>query len=187
MMNLKKLDVLSLQTSYMKNDPTTIAMCAAINPQFKKLADEVKNCLIYARIDDLEEAVLDELAWQMDIDWYDANADIDVKQKLIKTAPEIHKTRGTPDAVERIVKTYFSDGYVKEWFEYGGNPYMFKVVTSNPSVTSELAEQFTKVLDSVKNKRSHLESILISLAGEMNLYFSGVVHIGDNIIIRQVV
>lgn len=186
-MDLSNLSLIDLQTEMMKEDPTTIAMCEALNPQFKQLDQEVKLLFIYSRINDLDEKTLDELAWQTSIDWYDTTADIEIKRKLVKSAIKIHKTIGTPYAVETLIETYFGDGYVQEWFEYGGDPYMFKVVTSNSAVTAELANQFIKVLNKSKNTRSHLEQILITLSNEMNLYFAGLVHTADKLEIRQVI
>lgn len=185
-MNLENIDLLSLQTSYMKQDPTTIAFCAALNPKFKQLADEVKYCLIYSRINDLDDAALDELAWEMHVDWYDANVDIEIKKQLIKNSIKVHRYRGTPQAVEDLIKTYFGDGYVKEWFDYSGQPFMFKVYTSNPAVTAELANRFTMVLNSVKRKSAQLEEIIITLSGNMDVYYGSIVHTGDFLTIRQV-
>lgn len=37
--------------------------------------------------DILPEEILDLLAWQMSIDWYDGTADISIKRKLVKTLP----------------------------------------------------------------------------------------------------
>lgn len=184
MLNLKDVDLLSLQTTHMKKDPTTQALCAALTPQFQQLAEEVKLCLIYSRVAELDHVALDELAWQMHIDWYDKTLDINKKRQLVKKASEVHRYRGTPYAVEEVIKTYFGDGYIQEWFEYGGEPYMFKVITSNPSVTGEQAQQFINVLNSVKNIRSHLEEIIIALSGEMHLYSAGVVHFADFITIK---
>lgn len=187
MKDLKTVDLLELQTGYMKQDPTTQALCAALTPQLQQIANEVKLCLIYSRIDELAEPVLDELAWQMKIDWYDATTDVEVKRQLIKTAPAIKRCLGTPYAVEEVVKIYFGDGELQEWFDYGGVPGKFKVLTNNSAVTGELAQQFIRVLDAVKRKSSHLEEIIIALSGDMNLYYAGVVHTGDFLEIRQVV
>lgn len=187
MKELKDIDLLDLQTNFMRKDPTTQALCAALTPQLQQLANEVKLCLIYSRIDELTEAVLDELAWQMKIDWYDATADVEIKRQLIKTAPVIKRCLGTPYAVEEVIKIYFGDGELQEWFDYGGDPGMFKVVTNNSAVTGELAQQFIRVLDAVKRRSSHLEEIIIALGGEMSLYYAGVVHTGDFLEIRQVV
>ncbi len=186
-MKLADVDLLSLQTNFMKQDPTTVALCAALTPQLQQIAQETKLTLLYSRIDSLPEVILDELAWQMKIDWYDAKADIEVKKQLIKTAPIIKACLGTPFAVEEVIKIYFGDGYTQEWYEYGGDPFMFKVVTTNSAVTGERADQFIQVLNAVKRNSAHLEEIIISLSGEMNLYFAGVVHTSDKLEIRQVV
>lgn len=187
MVTIKNVDLLSLQTSYMKQDPTTQAMCSALNPQFQLLADEVKACLIMSRVNKLDSVALDELAWQLHIDWYDANADIEVKRQLIKNAIKVHRYRGTPYAVEQVIQDYFGDGHVEEWFEYGGEPYHFRVVTSNSSVTGEQAEQFAMAVEKVKNIRSRLEQVIVSMSAEMQIYFGNVLHIGDQITVEQVV
>ena len=186
-MDLKNIDLLSLQTTQMRQDPTVIAFCTALNPKFKELGEEVVACLIYSRIDYLDSNILDELAFQMHADWYDSTASNEIKRNLIKNALKVHRYRGTPYAVEQVVQDYFGDGYVEEWFEYDGNPYMFRVVTSNASVTSELANQFAMAVNSVKNIRSHLEEIIINISGEMDLYFAGVIQTCDEITIEQVV
>jgi len=186
-MELSNVDLLSLQSGYMQKDTTTIALCKALTPQFQQLATETKLCLIYARIDDLDEPVIDELAWQMHVDWYDAAADISIKRQLIKTSIIVHMYRGTPYAVEQVIMTHFGDGHVEEWFDYGGEPGMFKVVTANASVTAELAAQFTRILNSAKRASAHLEEIIITLSGEMDVYLGTIVHTGDFIEVRQVV
>jgi len=186
-MDLKNINLLDLQSTYMKQDNTTIALCEALNPQFKQLADEVKACLILSRVNELDNAAIDELAWQLHIDWYDANVDLETKKKIVKTSLVVHKYRGTPFAIEEIIRTYFGDGIIEEWFEYGGDPYTFRVITSNSSVTADLATEFTMAVNSVKNIRSHLEQIIIALSGEINFYLAGVVHTGDNYTIEQVV
>lgn len=186
-MKLQDLDILKFQTQHMQKDPTTMAMSAALNPIFQEIAEEIKQSLIFSRVDELPEKLLDELAWELKIDWYDATAAIEIKRALIKSSDKVHMYLGTPYAVELVIQDYFGDGFVQEWFDYGGNPYMFKVVTNNVSVSGELANQFIKVLNAVKNRRSHLEEIIIALSGEMNNYFAGVVHTGDFLQIRQVV
>lgn len=194
-MNLNDVDLLKLQTKFMQQDATTKAMCAALNPEIQKLSEEVKECLLLPRVDmtpdelvnELSEELLDELAWELHIEWYDANASIEVKRALIKNSDKVHQYLGTPFAVEQVIQDYFGDGTVEEWFEYGGKPYMFNVRTSNPAVTAGLANQFTMALDSVKNMRSKLEQIIISLSADMNMNFAGVIHTGDDITIEQVV
>lgn len=178
-MDLKNVDLLSLQTSAMKTDSTIKALCAALTPQFQQLANEVKMCMIYSRINELDEAALDELAWQMHIDWYDATADISIKRQLIKTADDVHAKLGTAAAVEDVVKAYFGDGQVQEWFEYGGTNGMFNVLTTNGSVTDTLAAQFARVIEPVKRKSQHLDQVIVNLSGTSPEFHTCIVHVGD--------
>lgn len=186
-LNVENLDILKLQTKAMQQDQTTKAMSVALNPTFSAIALEIRKCLLLARVEELTEEELDELAWELKINWYDATAAVEIKRALVKNSDKVHMYLGTPYAVETVIQDYFGDGYVQEWFEYGGSPGMFKVITNNVSVSDELANQFIKVLDSVKNKRSHLEQIIIALSGELNNYYAGVVHTGDFLEVRQVI
>ena len=169
-MDLNDVDLLALQSNYMKNDLTTIAFCQALSPQFQELASEAIECLILPRLNKVKwatvspgmvvkmfipditnEQVLDELAWQLNVEWYDPAAELSIKQQIIRSAIIVHMYKGTPYAVEQVIQAYFGDGEVQEWFDYGGQPGMFKVLTTNPSVTSDLANQFITVLNSVKS------------------------------------
>lgn len=168
-MDLNTLDLLSLQTKSMQQDKTTKGMCAALNPQFLDLSNRMNLILIYSRIDFLTEDILDILAWQFNCTWYDAKATLSEKRKIIKTALLVHKTRGTRFAVEEVVKSYFDDAEVKEWFEYGGDPYTFKVIVRN-GVEPELAERFTKAVNAVKNVRSFMEELIVGFTCADDLF-----------------
>jgi phage tail P2-like protein len=186
-LDLSNIDLLALQTKAMQSDPTTIGFCAALTPQLNIVSNQTDSILIYSNIDELPHEVLDILAWQFHIDWYVATAGIEIKRKLIKNCMKVHRSKGTGYAVEQVIEDMFGDGFVTEWFEYGGEAFHFKVITTNPSVTSELANQFNMAVNAVKRKSTVLEQIIISLSAELDIYYAGVVHTGDNLTIRQVV
>ncbi len=185
-MDLNNINLISLMPQFMQQDPIAKGLCAALQPQFRQLADETKICLLMPRISELNGSILDELAWELHIDFWDAGADEEKKRELLKNSLKIHMTRGTPAAVETLIQTMFNDGYVEEWFEYGGEPYMFRVITNNASVTTDKATQFIRALNSVKNLRSWLEKVIITLSEPLDFYYAGIVHTGDHITVRQV-
>jgi len=170
-MRLSETDLMKLIPVFMKNDRAVQALVNGINPLIRAIAANIKKLRIWDQIDELSEAELDQLAWELDVDWYNYKADIATKRTIIKQSDLIHAKRGTKWAVEQLIKAYFGDGEVREWFEYGGEPYHFKVITSNPGVTQELAAQFKRAIDSSSNIRSWLDTILISLTGEMKLKY----------------
>ncbi|WP_024831595.1 phage tail protein I [Ruminiclostridium josui] len=186
-MQLGNIDLLKLQTKFMLGDKTTQGFCAALTPQLQGIAGIIKNCMLLARVQELPEAVLDALAHELLVDWYDATADISIKRELIKNSDKVHMYMGTPYSVEQVVQDYFGDGYVEEWFQYDGEPFHFRVVTSNSSATSELAERFTKAIEKVKRKSTVLDQVIVEMAAELPIYYGNVLHIGDVYTVEQVV
>ena len=65
---------------------------------------------------------------------------------------------------------YFGAGEVREWYQYGGKPHHFKVLSDNPSLVNSNLDLFLKLLRTVKRRSSWLDAILICLTGEMFLY-----------------
>jgi phage tail P2-like protein len=186
-MHVSELDLLKLQTKNMQKNIDVQGFSSALSEQFQQIAKEVINVLTYTRIDELSEDVLDILAWQFNVDWYDAESDLTTKRQAINDALIVSQMMGTPAAVQRVVEIYFGDGNVEEWFEYGGEPYHFRVVTNNPSATQEQAALLAKAVNSVKNLRSRLESVIIQQTENMDMYVGFVLHTGDKLTMEQVV
>lgn len=169
-MDLNNIDLLDLQTSYMKQDPTTIAMCKALNPIFRELSKESKLAFIYGRIDELDDKTLDELAWQFHVDFYSVDFPINVKRNLIKNSKIIHRLKGTPIGVEHLLSSIFGSSKLVEWFEYDGKPFMFKVKVDVENNINLLLDKFEESINSVKNTRSHLEKIEIYTVSKSTAY-----------------
>ena len=87
-----------------------------------------RSAAIYCRIGELEEGVLDILAQDLKIDWYDYNASLTEKRRTVKDSWYVHKRIGTKSAVERALSDTWPNSKVEEWFEYGGEPYHFRVI-----------------------------------------------------------
>lgn len=154
----------------LKGDKTINALGRVIAAELQKNISLSRLNIIYPRIDELEERLLDVLAHDLHIDWYDPDSPPDVKRAIIKDSVRVHKRMGTKYAVESVVTAYFGSGEVREWYEYGGEPHHFKIISDNPSMTDENAAQFFRILDLVKRKSSWLDSILITLTGESPLW-----------------
>ncbi|WZL82692.1 phage tail protein I [Vallitaleaceae bacterium 9-2] len=116
---------------------------------------------IYIDADTADENTLDHMAVEMHADFYDRSFDISIKRQLVKDAYLYKCYKGTPFAVERLIKTVYGEGEVKEWFEYEGEPYHFRVYTRNRTEVEENRETFMKAIGSVKNLRSFLDDIII--------------------------
>lgn len=158
-MKISELDFLHLLPAFMRDDEAVIALSGAIDELFGDL--RVDTLSTWDRIDELTDAECDDLAWELDIDWYDDSLGIAEKRETIKLAQQIKRKRGTKWAVERVLQLYLGEGGVIEWFEKEppGTPFTFEVYTSNPNVTDETFALFKQAVEIAKNKRSHLIGI----------------------------
>lgn len=182
-MNLENIDLLSLQTTQMKKDPTTIAMCAALTPRFQQLSGDVKSVLIYSRVNDLDDATIDELAYQMHVDFYSTSLPLEVKQQVVKNSLRWHRIKGTPAAVEEAAKVVFGRSWITEWYEYGGAPYMFKVnvEATNRGASPEDFMLLEQLVNAYKNKRSWIELINIFLTTHGSIFIRSCMTSGEEI------
>lgn len=176
-MDLNNFDLLALQTKYMQQDKTTIGMCSALNKQLSDIASKTDQILIYSRIDEISEDILDILSYQFHVDFYDTALPIEKKRLLVKNSLLWHKTKGTPAAVEEVITAAFDESWIEEWFQYSGNPYMFKIITTDRITDTEKISQIITAIDSVKNIRSHLEEFIFQRDNHIDKYYGGAVSI----------
>lgn len=147
----------------MQKDPTTQALCAALDGELSKTVAGIYNILMFNALNTAGDTpfaheLVNELAWQFHCDYFDPDADIETKKAVVKESIKIHRRKGTPQAVIDLLKAAFaSETYLYEWFQYGGEPYHFKIVTS--SLNGVDVNSFLKALNSVKNARSYLDGI----------------------------
>lgn len=184
MINLENFSFVDLLPHSLLQDSENVGMAAAITAMFKQV---IKETSVLDPLKPIPEFLLDLIAVEEHVDFYDPTLTVEQKRQLIQRSPFFHARKGTPAAVEELIQIVFGEGRVVEWFEYGGDPGYFKVVTSNRAVTQELADQFIRALESVKRKSAWLEKVEITQEESMNLYFGGVVHIGDKLTLKQVI
>jgi len=159
-MKISELDFLRLLPVFMRDDEAVIALSKAVDKLLGEPGTRLSTIRTWDKIDDLTEEECDELAWELDVDWYNsAEMDLETKRETLKTAQQVKRKRGTKWAVERLISAYFGEGYVSEWYELGDEPYTFIVLTTEPEVSAENFQKFVEAANSAKNERSHIKGI----------------------------
>ena len=179
MMRLTDVEMLKLTPQFMRDDDFVRAFCAAADIQFRKLAHEMRSALIYADIGMIPEHILDALAHDLHVDYYNAGDSLEKKRLLVKASGQQHAMKGTVPAVEQLMQILFGDGIVEEWFKYGGQPGRFRVWTSNISATTTHFEEFVAMLQTVKRLSAHLDGIFVRISASCDIYVGVVTHIGE--------
>lgn len=160
-------------------DAQVQAISAAVTPQLQEVSNAIKECIILARLDELSEEVIDLLAWQYHVDFYEPGLTLTQKRTLVKTSIDAHRHKGTPYAVKLVVSAILEDAVVQEWFEYGGDPYYFRVVKiGGQMIDADMYTRLKKAIDTVKNTRSWLEGVSLyrEMSGTMYLAGAASVH-----------
>lgn len=187
MIDIRNITLLDILPDSLKKDPDFLAMAEAMTPEFQEISEAITETLLMPRINELPENVVDLLAWEKHVDFYYPDLPIEQKRELVKNAVHWHRKKGTPGAIEDLVRTIFFSGDVQEWWEYGGEPGHFKVIITDPSATNERAQEFLALVNSVKRASAWLESIEIKTVDDLPLYFANVLHMGEYMTLEQVV
>lgn len=161
MNDIASVDLLRLLPPSLKEDPKIVAFAQAVAEELQVTNALIRLNLIYARIDELDETLLDILAYDMHVDWYDYGYPLDVKRATIKDSVRVHRRLGTKYAVETALGNVFPGSRVEEWFQYGGDPYRFRVIidATAAGVTAQKQESVLAKIRFYKNLCSHLDSI----------------------------
>lgn len=154
--------ITDLLPTNLSSQPRVRALSYALQRGCRLLYRYCQKLYIYTDIDAQPEEVLDLLAAELRAQYYRGDMDLDTKRNIVKNALIWHMTAGTPEAVEGLIAAVFGKGKVEEWFEYGGEPYHFRVTADTGfALTPEKDKLFREMLQKVKNTRSHLESVEI--------------------------
>lgn len=157
-----------------QNDAQVQAISAAVTPQLQEVSKAIEECILLARLDELSETVVDLLAWQYHVDFYEKGLPIDQKRALVRTSIDVHRHKGTPYAVQTVVTAILNGAKVQEWFDYGGQPYHFKVaLITGPMVSAETIEKLVKAINLAKNTRSWLDGVEFSRSIGQTIYCGG--------------
>ena len=159
--NLKKYKNL---TAFSKN----------IEKTFKTyIVSKIQNLALFYNLEIQEDKVLDEIAWFFNIDKYRTDLDREIKIKLIKSAYWVHSKKGTKTAVISQLKNLNYEIKIEEWFEYGGRPFTFRLITGNESKDKNWLKNVLSLIEEYKNVRSILEAFYSLKEKKYNYYVAG--------------
>ena len=153
--DLQSISLLDILPQNLLADAQIYAAARALDDELQKVTEATRDTLILPRIDELSETVIDLLAWQWHVD-----LSIDTKRRLVCESIAQHRIKGTKAAVEKMVQTVFKEGVVSEWFEYGGEPYHFRIdLLTAPNITQDDTARLLAVVNAAKNVRSWLDEL----------------------------
>ena len=98
-------------------DPSMVALASAGAEALAARLAEIDRVRTISNIDGLEEAVLDILAHDFKVDWYDPEYSLEEKRRTLKDNWLVHRRLGTKYAVRTALNAVYPETIVQEWFE----------------------------------------------------------------------
>ena len=143
------------------HDPKMIALAKAAADELLTVSGAVENLLIYSRIDELPEELVDILAYDFHVDWYDYSYPLAAKRDLLKSSVRVHKKMGTKYAIEKALSALYPESEVEEWFEYEGEPGHFHIVcdVTNSRITASYSD-IVRAVKLYKRLSAHMDEVV---------------------------
>lgn len=165
---LTKENLLLTFPASLRENPSIAALGDVVMEVLAKRPKEINHLSIYPRIDELPEELLDILAYDFKVDWWDANYSLEEKRRTLKDSWRVHKMLGTKAAVETAISAIYPRTKVLEWFEYGGEPYHFRldINITNDTIDSDKQRRVLERMNYYKSLRSHNDGVTYFVEAE---------------------
>ena len=144
----------------LKKDPKMVALANATAAALLDTSGIMDTVLIYSRFDELPEELVDILAYDMHVDWYDYNYPLEAKRDLVKNSVKVHKKMGTKYAIETALGSLFPESEVEEWFQYEGEPGHLHIIldVTNQKITADYAA-IIRAVKMYKRLSAHMDEL----------------------------
>nr|DAY55156.1 MAG TPA: tail protein [Caudoviricetes sp.] len=134
-----------------------IALAETISGQLALLCNDTEISTIIPNISRLSEDLLDAIAYDFSVDWYDVNGTLEEKRRTIQECILVHRYKGTKYAVETALRSVYENATIVEWFQYSGMPYHFKAYIHDNGSDEAKKKRILAKIKYYKNARSVLD------------------------------
>lgn len=185
MNNLSNINLKQTLPYSISEDENIQALAEAITVQLLAVNSKIDLLRILPNLSKLPEAVVDQMGWHLSVDFYDVNLPRATKEQLLYQSVAWHRRKGTVKVVEEMVTAVHSHGRVIENWDYGGEPYHFKVLVEGEPITDPKAlANLTEAINSVKNVRSWFDGIDYERGTAFDIYYGGATYIHREVVIN---
>lgn len=161
-------DIKHLFPGFLLSDKNGYAMAKAIEKAMMIFCQTVQDGVdVVQDVEKMPEWRLDEMAWEMGC-LYDYNADVESKRVWVRDAVPLFASYGTADALYKVLEGYFDEVEVEENWQYGGQPYHFRITVSG-QWTDDNEQWAWNAIAATKNVRSILDDLAIGSAAHIRI------------------
>lgn len=118
---------------------------------------------LFANIDSFPEIILDYLAMEWRLPYYDSEFSIEVKRKLVQYGFQWNLIAGTVEGIEDLIQAIYQSGTVVEWFDFPEEeqePGLFDINIEGDIISPDSVNEFNRILRKVKRLSNHLRKVV---------------------------
>lgn len=141
---LQELSLRDIAPPSLLQDKNVQALIKAVDPELHEISENISEVFIYSRIDKLPEPVLDLLAWQWHVDFYELAKNIDTKREMVKSSIKWHRHKGTRGAIIQALEMLGVEAKFTAWYEEDTTLYPTAV---EPPDEDKYQEPYTFAID----------------------------------------
>lgn len=185
MIDLQAFSLNDILPASIKNNEENRALAEAITLMLQQVFEETS--ILDPRMP-LAERLLDIVAKENHVDYYDETLSLDQKRQLIQNSWRIHRRKGTVAAIEEVVSILLDRAQVIEWFDYDGEPYFFKIEIDGPLRSEKDLPVVFRAVNANKRFSSRLEAVWFKRGEGVYyrvIYKNGKIHIHPVIAVRS--
>lgn len=184
MINLQNFTLADILPRSFTSNPDNAVLAEAITEMFRYVFEQTD---ILDPSNPIPEMLLDIIAKEEHLDYYDDQLSADQKRALIQSSWSVHRKKGTAQAIEDVVSIILDKAKIVEWFEYGGDPYHFRIEIDGPLRSERDLPSAFRAVEKNKRKSTRLESIWFRKDDGVYyrvIYKNGRIHIHPVIAVR---
>lgn len=135
----------------------------AVDPQLAEVSAAIPEALIFPRLRELPKHIVDLLAWQLHVDFYEPQGlSLTARRNLVAGSIPWHRKKGTPWAVKKLLADLGFQVEYLDWWEFGGDPYLARLkvwVGDDFGISAASKDLIRRAFDCAKSTRTHLDTL----------------------------
>ncbi len=187
---LKGLFETELTDLFPFTSPEIESLSHAVHKSMLEIWKYSERICLESDIEDLPEPVLDYLAKEKNLPYYDSEFSLETKQKLIRDGESWYFRAGTVDGVEKLIQIIFGNGHIVEWFDFDEDEReaykgYFDVHVNGSLISDKSVEEFAKILKHAKNISRWLRKVVANCDTEQKVYVVSRMSFDDTIQVNE--
>lgn len=168
---LTKENFLTALPMALREDASIAALAETAAEFLARPVGEIEQLKLYPEIDRMDEKLLDILAVDFKLDWWDADFPVEEKRRLLKGCWKVHRLQGTKAGLEKAVSAIYPNSAVQEWFQYNGEPHHFRIQLGEAThaITGDSMKKFQRAMEVMKRLSSHMDEVQADCTGHMTV------------------